>query len=80
MDLVKNYEVCETLISLQVNKLTYYGFMDVGRKLKTETKDFITHINNSSPQHFPESYRRVKRGPGVTGTHSKLHYRGGILS
>ena len=55
MDLVRNYEVSETLPSLQANKLAYYGFMDVGRRLQTETKDFITHINNSSPQHFPES-------------------------
>ena len=84
MDLIKNYEVSETLTSWWANKLTCHGFMDAVRRLETpasETKDFITHIDNSSPQQFPESqFLQQGKKRAITDRHRELHYRGGILS
>ena len=65
-------------------KLTYHVSMDAGRRHDTpgsETKDFITFIDNSSPQQFPESqFLQQGKKRAITDRHSELHYKGGILS
>ena len=84
MGLIKNYEVTETLTSWWANKLICHGCMNAVRRLETpasETEVFITHIDNSSPQQFPE-FQFLQQGKkrAITDTHSELHYWGGILS
>ena len=82
--LVKNYEVPESLTSLQANKLVCYGLMHLvhaGRRLGTlrsETKDSITDINNGN--HSTSTflslcfYRMMGMRPRVTSTCSELSF------
>ena len=74
MDLIKNYEVSETLTSWWANKLTCHGFKNMlledlrllGQRQRTLSHLLITVVLSSFLS--LSSHDRVRRGPSLTDT------------